>query len=310
MAAPGKVAIKEATMEVKHVLMHNKDTSYSIVKGFNPDKKPEEQKIWIFKGNLENPKPGMRYTVKFVKEFDASRASEENEGHYFKIRQSEMNVAGQESKGIIEYLLREAPNLGEKRARELVEAFGKETIDVLASRSAEVMALKGTQPGLFDGLTEARLKELSDWAVAEKTVEETKKILYGLGLTPGIVRNLISHFKSEVTKILKTDPFRFMEVDNIGFKTAWLIAKAAGCPKDDPNRIRCGIMHMLSEQEAEGHSCTEEEDLIYASQQLLDIPKALVKKYLDELLESGKLCSHKTNPQPFSKHPELFDISE
>lgn len=310
MPPPGKVVIREATMEVKHVLCHNKDTGYSIVKGFNPDKKPEEQVIRLFKGALDSPKPGVRYKVKFIQEYDAARATDEFEGKYFKIRQSEMDLQGQADNGIIQYLLREAPNLGEKRARELVEEFGKETIDVLANRPSDVMEKKGTKPGLFDGLTDARLKELSEWAISEKTVEETKKILYAIGLTPGLVRNLISHFKGEVTKILKTDPFRFTEVDNIGFKTAWLIAKAAGCPKEDPNRIRCGIMHTLSEQEADGHCCTEEEDLIYAAQQLLDVPKALVKKFLDELIESGKLCNHKTNPQPFSKHPELFDIVE
>jgi hypothetical protein len=36
----------------------------------------------------------------------------------------------------------------------------------------------------------------------------------------------------------------------------------------------------------------------------------MILKYLDELIETGKLCNSETNPQPFSQYPELFDIVE
>lgn len=280
--------------------MNNPETGYSVVSAFNPEK--PDGKPAIFKGVLDAPKEGKRYKVKFVQEHSKEH------GAYFKIRQSETELKAQSVRGVIEYLVREGPNLGEKRARELVEVYGVNVIDVLAKKANEVWQKK--QEGYFAGLTEDRLKELSLWAAEEKSVEAIKTLFYGLGITPSIIGRIIAHFGRQAPNILKTDPFRFKEVDGIGFQTAWMIAKAAGCPKDNPSRIRYGILHMLEENESNGHCCMSEEDLIYKSQQLLDVPKALVVKHLAELVEQNKLCNSETNPQSLSQYPELFDIVE
>ena len=303
MTTPGRVEIYERTIQVTKVLMHNEQNRYSIVKAVNPDKPIEQQQEKIFKGPLDYPKEGSRFKVKFVQEHDANRKE-----NYFKIRQSEMDFKNQSEVGLIEYLIREGPNLGDKRAKELVQAFGVEVIDTLAFKPELVLAKR--KEGHFDGLTEARLNELTEWACAEKSVEKIKQMLYGLGLTPSLIGKMILHFGHQVSAIVKNDPFRFGEVDGIGFATTWKIAKAAGCPKEDPNRIKYGILHTLSENEGDGHCCMEDKELVHKAQLLLEVPQKLVEQHLKELIESGKLCSNQTNPQPLSQFPDLFDIVE
>jgi len=303
MTTPGKVQIYERTIEVTRVLMHNPQSRYAIVKAVNPDKPPEQREEKVFKGTLDYPKEGGRFKVKFVQEYDATRKE-----HYFKIRHSELDFKQQSESGLVEYLTREGPNLGDKRARELVQAFGSETIDTLAFHKEKV--LEKRKEGHFDGLTEARLEELSEWAQAEKNVEKMKQTFYSLGLTPSLVSRLIGHFGHQSPAILKNDPFRFNEVDGVGFATAWKIAKAAGCPVEDPNRIRHGILYVLSEYESEGHCCMEQKDLVYKAQQLLEVSQSLVEQHLKSLLDDLKLCSSETNLQSLSQVPELFDIVE
>ena len=219
-----------------------------------------------------------------------------------------MDFKNQTEGALIEYLTREGPNLGDKRARELVQAFGTEVIDTLAFKPELVIAKR--REGHFDGLTEERLTQLTEWACAEKSVEKIKQMLYGLGLTPSLINKMIVHFGHQGVAIVKNDPFRFGEVDGIGFATTWKIAKAAGCPKEDPNRIKYGIMHTLLENEGKGHCCMDDKDLVHKSQLLLEVPQKLVEQYLKELIESQKLCSQETNVQSLSQFPDLFDIVE
>jgi ATP-dependent exoDNAse (exonuclease V) alpha subunit len=265
-------------------------TRYAIVEAIVPSKDPN--KVFIFKGVLDHPTDGTAYSVKGYMEYDETRKS-----HYFKIKHSELKEQTS-PQGWVEYLLREGPNLGDVRAQQLVAKFGNQVVQILANDPDQAMAI--------EGLTPARLQELTNWAKEELLLADTKKMLYGLGFTPGIVRRLIVQFGRDTTRIIKSDPFQTMDIEGIGFITASKIAEAVGCSRTNPRRVKCGIIHVMREHADEGHTCIIWDRLVEKAQRLLGVGRDLVIAMTKELITEEKLCTQRSNPRKFAKNPHLF----
>lgn len=275
------------------VKFYNEETRYAIVFAVAPAKDPNRQ--ITFKGVLDHPTDGASYHVKGYMEFDFSRQS-----HYFKIRHSEPKEH-KTSEGWAEYLMREGPNVGDHRAKELVTLFGDQVIHVLANDPDKALSIQG--------LSADRLKELSEWAQEEILLADTKKMLYALGITPGLVRRLVMKYGRSTTKVVKTDPFLTMEVDGIGFATASKIGEAVGCTADNPRRIKCGIIHTMKEHAENGHTCIVWDRLVEKAQKLLGVAREKIILSVKELIAESLLCTQRSDPRPFAKNHELFPSS-
>ena len=280
------------TIIVKKRIFFNDQTHYAIVKAISADK--ANSKEVTFKGVLDNCTEGAKYAVKGYMEKDFSRPTEP----YFKVKHAEFQEQTS-TEGWVEYLLREGPNLGDIRAKELVGLFGSNVVQVLANEPDKAASsIKGLNP--------ERLKELSEWAREELLLSDTKKLLYSLQFTPGVVRKLVMKFGRKTTQVIKSDPFLTTEVDGIGFITASKIAEKVGCPATDPRRIRCGILHVMETHAEEGHICIYGDTLIFKAQKLLGVSRELITQVIKELIDKQTLCTNRTNPRPFAKNPDLF----
>lgn len=299
-----KPPLNEGFIFVVGCLFYKAASQYAILKCVNHRKPKDQQVEFVSKGKFFSmPKKGDVYKVRGRMERDEDRKED-----YFNVIWSELKLEEQTTQGMIEYLRREGPNVGDIRARELVDNFGSSVLMVLANEPQKVMERKGN--GCFDGLTQERLDQLSIWARDQLRVADAKQKLYSLNVGPATVSKIIVFFGTKIIEVLANDPFRLMQIDGIAFLTADKIASANGCKPDNPGRIKNGILFTMQECEKDGHSCMTYEDLIEKSQKLLGVSKTAVTEQCALLLESEELCTSAVQPQKYSRLPHLFDIVE
>jgi len=185
------------------------------------------------------------------------------------------------SAGLIEYLVREAPNLGGANASRIVAAFGNDAIRIMATDANRLTEIPG--------LSYKSRTELAEWAKGESNNAATKVKLYKLGLLPGLVSKLMRAFGRDAERKIKEDCYALSKIDGIGFRTVALVADALGIPPDDPGRIKAGILHQIEVMQEDGHSCIHRNELIRESCNLLMITHDKVTIQLDALLEERLL---------------------
>lgn len=189
------------------------------------------------------------------------------------------------SLGIQQYLLREAPGCGPKIAHQIASAFGENFMDVIEKEPARLVNLKITN--------EATAKRLQEWAVKEGSNKGIKEKLYQIGLMPALVNKLIHEYGDSAERKIREDCFKLTTIKGIGFKTVGAIADLVGVPKDDPHRIKAGLVYSVSVLYDDGHTCVLTSELLREACALLDLPQQKVGPVLEVMLADQDLMSEK-----------------
>lgn len=122
--------------------------------------------------------------------------------------------------------------------------------------------------------------------------------LNGVEFSMSIIKKVTDFYKSPeiAAQIIKTDPYRLIEVDGIGFKKADELAQKSGISKTSPKRIKACIMDILSTNGEMGKSYlhfTELMDTMYNTigfmeQNLVnEVAKELIDKKIVHLSDNG-----------------------
>lgn len=168
------------------------------------------------------------------------------------------------AEGLANYLANhpDIKGIGPVKARLIAERFGAD-FDTVIVEQPEVIAEAAKVP----------------LAVVEKLRDEWRKIkasnkaitwLAAFGLTHHQVTILIKKFGNDALGLLKADPYIIVrEVRGFGFKRVDKIARKMGTAKDDPARIRAGILHCIGAALDEGDCWIEFEELIDQANTLL-----------------------------------------
>lgn len=252
------------------------------------------------KGSLPNPVVGAYYTLHGVAKWE----KDFNE-HQFMFSSHEVNQTATAT-GTQNYLVKECPGIGEGRARQLVGLFGAKTLEMLARRENIPFVSES-----IVGLDIKAATEICDWCEKESVLMPVKQKLYQAGMTQGLIKTLTANHGTNTEKVLREDCFSLTDIKGIGFLTADKIATTFGMPKTDPQRIKAGVLHALSDvMDDKGHTCVEHHILINAACDLLDVHKSHVIEAMKQMITGGELCTDKTDPRTISKIPELFKEDE
>ncbi len=164
------------------------------------------------------------------------------------------------------------PGIGPALAARLVERFGAETLDVIATQSARLREVSGIGKQRAESIAQA---------VRERRIEaETMSFLHALGMGPATAREIVRKYGADAPRVVRDDPYIVAEqVRGIGFRTADRIAEALGIQGDDIRRVQGGILHLVGKAVDDGHVFATREQLRAGLEQL-DVPSG----ELDEAL--------------------------
>ncbi len=78
-------------------------------------------------------------------------------------------------------------------------------------------------------------------------VREVEAFLFSHGLGAGLAARLVRTYGTDVIAVLEDDPYRLTEVPRIGFRVADRVARSLGIELDAPQRLRAGVLFVLTE---------------------------------------------------------------
>ncbi len=171
------------------------------------------------------------------------------------------------------------PGIGPALAARLVERFGEDTLDVIATQSARLREVSG--------IGKQRAESIAS-AVRQRRIEaETMTFLHALGMGPATAREILRKYGSDTPRVVRDDPYIVAEqVRGIGFRTADRIADALGIAGDDLRRVQGGLLHLIGKAVDDGHVFATREQLAAGLQQL-EVPGDALDEALAQLRSRG-----------------------
>jgi exodeoxyribonuclease V alpha subunit len=185
-------------------------------------------------------------------------------------------------------------HIGDARARKIAQTYGKHFEAALRDNPDEVAHVAGVNRQTIDQLAHI-------WFSDQKT-NAARTWLAAQGLTHNQICKLIAAFGTRAKVVLTANPYLIIgQVPGLGFARVDKIARALGIPKNHPERIKQGVLHVLKDMaENGGHTWAYDQQIIDSATALLvmdDInSRDLIEQAIYKMCGTGELATVGSNP--------------
>ncbi|MBE6014903.1 MAG: ATP-dependent RecD-like DNA helicase [Lachnospiraceae bacterium] len=172
--------------------------------------------------------------------------------------------------------------IGPALAARIIDMFGEDTFRIMEEEPECLAKVKG--------ISSKKALEIGVLFAEKKDMRDAMVFLQKYGITINLAVKIYQRYNNQLYDIIRDNPYRLAEeIDGVGFKTADDIAAKVGIAKDSDYRIRGGILYVLSDALAEGHTYLPEENLIRAASRLLDVEESAISGNITELTIDRKI---------------------
>ena len=173
--------------------------------------------------------------------------------------------------------------VGAVTARNIVNRFGDETLDILENHPERLAEIRGIS-----------LKKAGEISASYAEQHGMRAIIMGLqsyGISSGQAVKLYKLYGQDTLTRIRQNPYQLIDdVEGIGFRTADQIAQNVGFGADSPFRISAGLKYTLNWARSDGgHTCLPMERLSAIAAESLRCDPELCQEQLEELILSGQL---------------------
>lgn len=148
-------------------------------------------------------------------------------GHTFVVSKV-LSSAEHTEPGIVTWIAMNLPDVGEVRAKAMLEIFGDSLPDVIETRHQELTRISG--------ITSARAKKIRDEWMANPERRDIAISFLDTGMGPSIASRIAA--LNNIQSILATDPYELLAVDGISFEILDRALLRMGMDECDHRRIR------------------------------------------------------------------------
>ncbi|MEM6956946.1 MAG: AAA family ATPase, partial [Myxococcota bacterium] len=171
------------------------------------------------------------------------------------------------------------PGVGKGLAGRLVDAFGAQTLDIIATQSARLRDV--------EGIGKQRAAAVAEAVRSRRDEADSMAFLHAVGLGPALARRILKRYGEDAARQLRDDPYLVAEqVAGIGFRTADRIGQSVGIEANDPRRAAGATLHVLARAADAGHVLLPR-DALTAETMALDVPEARAAEAVDALALRG-----------------------
>lgn len=158
--------------------------------------------------------------------------------------------------GLKAFLCRFLPNIGPRRAEEIIREFGgrDSVYRILEHEPATLMTIQG--------ITEERALEIQQAFVDAGGFREVAQFSAELGLTESMTAKMVEKWGTDAKKVVLEDPYQLMGLDRVGFKMADEVAKKLRIAGGDPRRSAAATQYLLECSTDDGHTWTTVDHLM------------------------------------------------
>jgi exodeoxyribonuclease V alpha subunit len=273
---------------IERITYHNEESGYTIARLMpdrRSDRNDERDRLVTVIGNL------IGVNVGEALELTGLWQHHEQHGWQFKV-ENYRSVLPATAQGIRKYLGSGLiKGIGPKTADKIVNHFDVATLDILEQspeRLREVPGIGKHKVGLI----------VAAWH-EQKSIKEVMMFLQGNGVSTSLAVRIYKQYGDAAITIAKNEPYRLArEVWGIGFKTADKIAQSLGFKHDDPERLKAGALHTLSEASDDGHTYLPRPQLVEKAAELLSARAEQVEQAIDSLVIEHGAQIEVLRPQP------------
>jgi exodeoxyribonuclease V alpha subunit len=271
--AAGPASPGDTTLEgvLDRVVFSNEENAWSVVKLTVVGRQDPVTAV----GNLLGIQPGesLRLTGAWI--------DDPKYGRQFKVA-SYTTVAPATVTGIRKYLgsglIR---GIGKVMAGRLVDAFGKETLDVIENQPERLREVEGIGPGRSSAIRTAFLEQ--------RDIKDVMVFLQSHGVSTQYAIRIYKTYGPSAVDLVRENPYRLaIDIHGIGFKSADRIASA----------LEAGVLHLLSEASDRGHLFLPRRTLVQEAAALLTAPPYAVEQAVDRLAEVGHAVVEPSSAAP------------
>lgn len=175
------------------------------------------------------------------------------------------------------------PHIGPKRAKKLVDRFGKEVLEVIEKDDQALLEIPG--------IGEKKAKEIRQAILDQEKTRKTLIYLQSLDLGPQTAALILDYYGSRAQEVIEENPYQLAEeIEGIGFLTADRIAQKRGIEPDSFFRTKAALLYALEREMVQEGSCYwTKEEVTRSLKTLLGTDPVRVEEALWDLRLSGKI---------------------
>ncbi len=271
---------------VEGIVFRNTENGYSVLDVST------EGKLITAVGLLSCVEPGEELAMK------GSWTAHPTFGRQFKVESCERKIP-KTADDMLRYLSSGViKGVGPATALKIVERFKDETFDVIENSPHLLAQISGISAEKAQSIGESFKKQFS--------VREVMIALEKYGMSPSECLSAYKALGTNAVERITENPYLLCSQKiGIGFSRADEIAASFNCV-NPVYRERAGIVHIVSHNLANGHTCLPREKIIEPSCALLGCDKDSVQKVIDELIEDKELVEEEIDGKKFLFIPSMY----
>ncbi|MFA9465997.1 MAG: ATP-dependent RecD-like DNA helicase [Velocimicrobium sp.] len=174
--------------------------------------------------------------------------------------------------------------IGPKLATRIVKKFKKDTFRIIEEEPERLTSVKG--------ISERIAREIGCQFEEKRELRTAMMFLLQYGISNNLSVKIYQYYGPRMYDVLKQNPYKLAEdIAGVGFKLADEIADKAGIGRDSDFRIKAGILYVLQQASAMGHTFLPKENLgNEVSKLLLLYPEQLDKHLTDMMVDKRIVC--------------------
>jgi len=215
-------------------------------------------------------------------EINGEFSSHSKYGEQFNVKKIKVLPPNSEE-GIVRYLSSGLiKGVGEVTASNIVEYFGKSTLDVIEMNPYKLSEVRGISPKKAEDIATA-YREL-------KNMQNAVMLMQSYNISTNLAIKVYNVYLNKTETVLQQNPYRLVEdIEGVGFYTADKIAQKMGIEPGSGFRIRAGILHVLRETgDKGGNTYIKINNLVSELDQLLKVDIGdIFQDVLDKMVLEG-----------------------
>ncbi len=258
---------------VHSLIFQNAENGYTVLRLLS-----EEGEVVTVVGCIPCVAPGEHLTVSGVWE------NHPQHGEQLKALELERTLPEDEEE-IFNYLSSGiCKGVGPATARNIVDRFGIETLDILEQEPERLTCLKG--------ITARKAQEISESFRRHMGLRRLMAFLARYELPPVLAMQLRQQYGDSALEMVRSNPY-LLSADSCGveFSVTDTIALSMGFEEDCEARLQAAVLFELSHNENNGHVFLPRPKLVTATAQLLGCGEELPEKALDTLIQRGAVVA-------------------
>ena len=172
--------------------------------------------------------------------------------------------------------------IGPALAGRIVDKFREDTFRIMEEEPERLAEVRG--------ISDKMAVKIAESTISQRDRRQAVIFLQQLGIGLNLALKIYDTYKDEIYGIIRTNPYRLADdISGVGFKIADSIAVRSGIEADSDFRIRSGLLFVLNQASASGHTYLPVEELVRNTGYLLGIEMPRVDEYLVNLVMDKKL---------------------